>query len=69
MGLATALVVGAVMILAAQFAHGGGGLALHGEGGRGATVLYMKDFRGSLRMFDVDGEVVYQAPAAPGGSD
>ena len=43
----------------AQFAHGGGGLALHGPGSRGATVLYYKD-RGSLRFYDRDGNVVHK---------
>ena len=42
---------------AAQFAHGGGGYALHGPGGRGAAVLYLKG-EGSLTMYDEDGEVV-----------
>lgn len=41
---------------AAQFAHGGGGYALHGPGGRGAAVLYLKD-EGSLTMYDADGAV------------
>lgn len=42
---------------AAQFAHGGGGYALHGPGGRGAAVLYLKG-EGSLTMYDEDGDVV-----------
>ena len=46
-----------------QFAHGGGGFALHGEEMKGATVLYMKDGKGSLRLFDAEGNVTYQAPA------
>lgn len=57
---------GTIRVGAAQFAHGGGGLALHGEGARGATVLYMKDLRGSLRMYDAEGGVVYQAPPVEG---
>jgi len=48
---------GATRIGVAQFAHGGGGLALHGPGALGATVLYYKE-RGSLRFFDRDGNVV-----------
>ena len=41
---------------AAQFAHGGGGYALHGPGGRGAAVLYLRG-DGSLTMYDADGNV------------
>jgi len=48
---------GATRIGVAQFAHGGGGLALHGPGSHGATVLYYKE-KGSLRFFDRDGKVV-----------
>lgn len=48
---------GATRIGVAQFAHGGGGLALHGPGSLGATVLYYKE-KGSLRFFDRDGNVV-----------
>ena len=40
----------------AQFAHGGGGIALHGAQSRGAAVLYLKE-TGSLRFFDADGNV------------
>ena len=50
---------GATRIGVAQFAHGGGGLALHGAGSLGATVLYHKE-KGSLRFFDRDGNVVYE---------
>lgn len=50
---------GATRIGVAQFAHGGGGLALHGPGSLGATVLYYKE-KGSLRFFDRDGNVVNQ---------
>ncbi len=42
---------------AAHFAHGGGGYALHGPGGRGAAVLHLKG-EGSLTMYDEDGGVV-----------
>ena len=41
---------------AAQFAHGGGGFALHGADARGAAVLYYKG-EGSLTFFDADGKV------------
>lgn len=45
----------------AQFAHGGGGLALHGEHSKGAAVLYYKN-GGSLRFFDSDGTVLLRVP-------
>lgn len=48
---------GVTRIGVAQFAHGGGGVALHGEDSRGAAVLYYKD-AGSLRLFDREGNVV-----------
>jgi hypothetical protein len=40
----------------AQFAHGGGGVALHGPQSKGAAVLYLKG-EGSLRFFDGNGNV------------
>lgn len=40
----------------AQFAHGGGGVALHGPESKGAAVLYFKE-SGSLRFFDENGKV------------
>jgi len=46
----------------AQFDHGGGGVALHGPGSRGAAVLYYKG-EGSLRFFDADGELTNLVPA------
>lgn len=46
---------------AAQFAHGGGGYALHGPGGRGAAVLYLRG-EGSLTMYDADGGVSARFP-------
>ncbi len=46
----------------AQFAHGGGGVALHGPGGRGAVVLYLKR-DGSLTVYDTTGVVVVRVPA------
>lgn len=57
---------GDIRVGAAQYAHGGGGFALHGEEARGATVLYMNDFRGSLRMFDTEGRITYQVPPPEG---
>ena len=48
---------GTTRIGIAQFAHGGGGVALHGPESRGAAVLYYKD-DGSLRFFDGNGAVI-----------
>jgi len=48
---------GVTRIGIAQFAHGGGGVALHGQGSHGAAVLYYKE-AGSLRLFDREGKVV-----------
>lgn len=39
-----------------HFAHGGSGVALHGPGGRGGTVLYLKG-TGSLTFYDTTGAV------------
>jgi hypothetical protein len=47
---------------AAQFAHGGGGFALHGEDMKGAAVLYLKDTKGSLSIIDSEGIVVRRVP-------
>ena len=47
----------------AQFAHGGGGVALHGNDGKGALVMYFKS-SGSLRFFDNEGEVIREISAA-----
>lgn len=52
---------GTVRIGVAQFAHGGGGVALHGEGSRGATVLYHKG-AGSLAFYDDEGNVTERLP-------
>lgn len=46
---------------AAQFAHGGGGYALHGPGGRGAAVLYLRG-DGSLTFYDDAGGVTARLP-------
>jgi len=48
---------------AAQFAHGGGGYALHGPGARGAAVLYLSG-AGSLTFYDADGGVTARYPEA-----
>jgi len=53
---------GVTRIGVAQFAHGGGGIALHGEKSRGAAVLYFKD-AGSLRFFDAEGNVTNDVKA------
>lgn len=53
---------GTTRIGISQFAHGGGGVALHGPESKGAAVLYLKD-EGSLRFFDADGKVVNQLVA------
>lgn len=49
---------------AAQFAHGGGGFALHGPGQRGAAVLYLKGLA-SLTAYDTAGAVAWRIPATP----
>ena len=45
----------------AQFSHGGGGVALHGEEGKGAAVLYFKG-TGTLSFYDAAGGVVHRLP-------
>lgn len=54
---------GTIRVGAAQFAHGGGGFALHGPESKGAAVLYYKG-RGSLSFFDEDGKTVLRFPEA-----
>lgn len=53
---------GVTRIGIAQFAHGGGGVALHGPESKGAAVLYYKN-DGSLRFFDALGVVTNQVNA------
>lgn len=53
---------GVTRIGVAQFAHGGGGVALHGKESRGAAVLYLKD-EGSLRFYDAEGSITNEVPA------
>ncbi len=55
---------GVTRVGAVQFAHGGGGFALHGPESKGAAVLYLKG-EGSLRFFDGDGKVTNQVLAKP----
>ena len=64
-GLFVADATGTTRIGVAQFAHGGGGVALHGPDSKGAAVLYLKG-EGSLRFFDAEGNVTAQVspPAA-----
>ncbi len=47
---------GVTRVGVAQFAHGGGGVALHGPDSKGAAVLYLKG-AGSLRFIDAEGAV------------
>jgi hypothetical protein len=50
----------------AQFRHGGGGLAVHGEASAGATALCMADGRARLTFCGTDGAVAGQV-APPAG--
>ena len=52
---------GTVRLGAAQFAHGGGGFALHGPESRGAAVMYLKG-QGSLAFYDENGTVTTRVP-------
>lgn len=52
---------GEVRVGVAQFSHGGGGFALHGPGGHGAAVLYLKG-DGSLSFYDSAGTVTARFP-------
>lgn len=45
----------------AQFAHGGGGFAVHGPDSNGAAVLYY-DESGSLSFYDPDGNTTLRLP-------
>lgn len=47
----------------AQFAHGGGGFALHGPKMKGAAVLYLAG-TGSLTFYGPEGDVLHRVPAA-----
>lgn len=53
---------GVTRVGVAQFAHGGGGFALHGPESRGAAILYFKN-EGSLSFLDPDGAVTNQITA------
>ena len=54
---------GGTRLGAAQFAHGGGGYALHGPEMKGAAVLYLKG-EGSLSMYDAEGELTDRFPGS-----
>jgi len=53
---------GTTRVGVAQFAHGGGGVALHGEDSRGALVMYFKE-SGSLSFFGQNGDVLREISA------
>lgn len=55
---------GVIRVGVAQFAHGGGGVALHGPNSRGAAVLYLQE-AGSLTFYDVEGEPTLRIPETP----
>ncbi|MBT8485168.1 MAG: hypothetical protein HKO59_11535 [Phycisphaerales bacterium] len=55
---------GVIRVGTALFAHGGGGIALHGDASKGAAVLYLKDRRGTLTFFDEHGTVIERTPPA-----
>jgi len=52
---------GTIRVGSAQYAHGGGGFALHGPKSEGAAVLYLKD-EGSLTFYGHDGAVLERIP-------
>jgi hypothetical protein len=54
---------GTIRVGAAHFAHGGGGIALHGEESRGAVALYLEKGRGTLSFYGPDGTVLHRVPA------
>lgn len=56
---------GTTRIGVAQFAHGGGGVAIHGEESKGAAVLYLKKGKGSLSFYAEDGTVLHRLPDGP----
>lgn len=67
-GLYIADDAGTTRLGAVQFAHGGGGFALHGADSKGAAVLYLKE-RGSLRFLDEAGNVTNQVLGTPSDND
>jgi len=61
-GLYLADARGTTRVGVAQFAHGGGGVALHGEDSRGALVMYYKG-SGSVSFFGQNGDVLREISA------
>lgn len=57
---------GTIRIGVAQFADGGGGVALHGPDSRGAAVLHYQE-AGSLTFYDAEGEPTLRIPEKPSG--
>lgn len=56
---------GVIRVGVAQFADGGGGVALHGPSSQGAAVLYFKE-TGSLSFYDATGKATYRVPETAG---
>jgi hypothetical protein len=56
---------GTTRVRVAQFAHGGGGFALHGEESKGGAALYLKSGNGTLTFYRADGTVVSRVPSQP----
>ncbi len=52
---------GQIRVGAAQFAHGGGGFALHGPQSKGGAILYLKG-SGSLSFLDAEGNLTHRVP-------
>lgn len=52
---------GQIRVGVAQFAHGGGGVAMHGPHGKGSTALYHKG-EGTLTFYDRNGKVTKRMP-------
>ncbi len=56
---------GVTRVGAAQFAHGGGGFALHGPDSKGGAALYLKG-GGSLTFYDTAGTITARLPGPAG---
>lgn len=52
---------GAIRVGLAQYAHGGGGLALHGPESKGGAVVYYKN-GGSISFYDREGKTTLRIP-------
>ena len=57
---------GVIRVGVAQFAHGGGGVALHGPDSKGAAVLYFQE-SGSLTFSDAEGDPTLRVPESEPG--